>query len=275
VAISRAVLAADLKILTGRIVPHYFAGFSGGRKALVPGVAGFETICANHRLTLAEERGIHPGAAACSLADNPVHRDMVEAAALAGPDFCLNTLQDTRGRLVSAVAGDWQAAFEAGCDIAERHFRLSLDQPVDVLVTSAGGLPHDCNFMQALKAVLNLQAIVRPGGSVLWLAECGGGLHPGFLDWAAIEDDGQLERDVRERYALTGHNSILLRGLARRARVHLHSALPPADVRRLGLTPVTAPGAALREIAARQPAGFRMAVARTANVLCADLESGR
>jgi nickel-dependent lactate racemase len=275
VAISRAVLAADLKILTGRIVPHYFAGFSGGRKALVPGVAGFDTICANHRLTLADDRGIHPGAAPCSLADNPVHRDMLEAAALASPDFCLNTVQDTDGHLVSAVAGDWQAAFDAGCETATRHFRLPIAEPVDVLVTSAGGLPHDCNFMQALKAVFNLRTIVRPGGSILWLAECAGGMHPGFLAWAAIDDDDALERSVRERYALTGHNSIMLRQLTRAARVHLHSALPGADVERLGLVPTASANAALREIARGHPAGFRMAVARTANVLCAALETDR
>jgi len=272
VAISRAVLAADLKILTGRIVPHYFAGFSGGRKALVPGVAGFDTICANHRLTLADDRGIHPGVAPCSLADNPVHLDMVEAAALAAPDFCLNTVQDTEGRLVSAVAGDWQAAFEAGCEIAERHFCLPVSEPVDVLITSAGGLPHDCNFMQGLKAVLNLQTIVRPGGSILWLAECAGGMHPGFLEWAEFADDDELERGVRENYALTGHNSIMLRRLSRAARIHLHSALPRAQVEALGLVPVASPTKALRGILRRQPDGFRMAIARSANVLCATLE---
>lgn len=272
VAISRTVLAAELKILTGRIVPHYFAGFSGGRKALVPGVAGFDTICANHRLTLADDGGIHPGAAPCSLADNPVHLDMLEAAAMAAPDFCLNTVQDTDGRLLSAVAGDWQAAFEAGCEIAERHFRLPVSEPVDVLVTSAGGLPHDCNFMQALKAVLNLQTIVRRGGSILWLAECAGGMHPGFLEWAEIDDDDELERRVRENYALTGHNSIMLRRLTREARVHLHSSLPRADVAGLGLLPAASPNEALRDIARRQPDGFRMAVARSANVLCAALE---
>jgi nickel-dependent lactate racemase len=275
VSISSAVLEADLRILTGRIVPHYFAGFSGGRKALVPGVAGFDTICANHRLTLAAERGLHPAVAPCSLADNPVHRDMVEAAAMAGPDYCLNTLHDARGRLTFAVAGDWQAAFGAGCQIAERHFRLLVEEPVDVLITSPGGAPHDCNFMQAIKAVLNLRSILRPGGRILWLAECGGGIHPGFLEWAAIEDDDALERAVRADYALTGHNAIMLRSLVRQAQVQLHSALPEADVRRMGFVPVTSPQAALDEIGRDQRNGFRAAVAPCANVLCANLGTSR
>jgi nickel-dependent lactate racemase len=275
VAISTAVLEADLRILTGRIVPHYFAGFSGGRKALVPGVAGFDTICANHRLTLAEERGLHPGVAPCSLADNPVHRDMVEAAAMAGPDYCLNTAHDTRGRLTFAVAGDWQAAFAAGCEIVERHFRLLVEEPVDVLITSPGGAPHDCNFMQAIKAVLNLRSVLRPGGHILWLAECGGGIHPGFLRWATIEDDSALERAVRSDYALTGHNAIMLRRLVREAQVELHSGLPEADVRRMGFVPVASPQAALDEIARGQRDGFRAAVAACANVICAAPGPGR
>jgi nickel-dependent lactate racemase len=271
VAVSTAVLEADLKILTGRIVPHYFAGFSGGRKALVPGVAGFDTIRANHRLTLAAGRGIHPAVAPCSLTDNPVHRDLVEAADLAKPDFCLNTVLDTRGRLISAVAGDWQAAFAVGCRSVERYFRIRVDEPVDVLVTSAGGAPHDCNFMQAIKAVLNLQTIVRPGGHILWLAECAGGAQPGFLEWAAIADDDELESAVRRNYALTGHNAIMLRRLLRRARVHLHSALPDADVRRMGFVPVASPSETLKEILKNEPREPRIAVAPCANVICAEL----
>jgi len=272
VAISTAVLEADLKILTGRIVPHYFAGFSGGRKALIPGVAGFETICANHRLTLADERGIHPAVAPTSLDDNPVHRDMVEAAALARPDFCLNTVLDGDGALRWAVAGDWQAAFEAGCRVVDRCFHRRLSEPVDVLVTSAGGLPHDCNFMQALKAVLNLHTVVRPGGSILWLAECAGGMQPGFEEWASLRDDDELERAVRADYALTGHNSIMLRRLIRKARVHIHSALPDAQVRHMGFTPARSPAAALDEIARQGGPGLRVGVATRANILCASLD---
>ena len=273
VSISTAVLDADLKILTGRIVPHYFAGFSGGRKALIPGVAGFDTICANHRLTLAEERGIHPAVAPTSLEDNPVHRDMVEAAALARPDFCLNTILDGDGELRSAVAGDWQAAFAEGCRVVDRCFHQRLSEPVDVLVTSAGGLPHDCNFMQALKAVLNLHTIVRPGGEILWLAECAGGMQPGFEEWASLRDDDELERAVRADYALTGHNSIMLRRLIRKARVHLHSTLPDEQVRSMGFVPAPSPAKTLAEIASRGSQRLRYAIATRANVLCASLRT--
>lgn len=273
VSVNTGVLEAEVKILTGRIVPHYFAGFSGGRKALIPGVAGFDTILGNHRLTLGRERGIHPAAAACSLSENPVHLDMLEAAAMVGPDFCFNTLLDTRGRMLGAVAGHWERAHEVGCGEAQR-FRLRLPEPVDLLITSSGGLPHDCNFMQAIKAVLNLQSIVRPGGSILWIAQAAGGMQPGFLEWAAIEDDAALDRAVREDYSLTGHNSIMLRRLLRNAKVSLKSDLPKEEVQRLGFRAVDDLQDELDSICAELPADFRVAVAPTANVICAAVERG-
>lgn len=271
VSVSTSVLEAEIKIATGRIVPHYFAGFSGGRKALIPGVAGFDTIASNHRLTLAPERGIHPAVAPCSLSGNPVHLDMLEAAAMVGPDFCLNTLLDTQGRMLGAVAGHWIRAHEVGCREAKR-FRLLVDEPVDLLITSSGGLPHDCNFMQAIKAVLNLQSIVRPGGSILWIAQAAGGMHPGFLEWAAIDDDAALDRAVREKYSLTGHNTLMLRRLLRNAEVSLKSDLPTDEVQRLGFRAVDSVQDELDSICAKLPADFRVAVAPTANVICAALE---
>jgi nickel-dependent lactate racemase len=272
VLFNRRVLAADVKILTGRIVPHYFAGFSGGRKALVPGVAGFRTILANHRLTLGEERGIHPAVAACSLEENPVHLDMLEGARLARPEFCLNTLFDARDRMVDVVAGDFEAAHEEGCRRARALLRLSLPGPVDAVITSAGGHPYDYNFMQSLKAVFNVQDIVRPGGAVLWIAECPSGITPAFLPWAAIESDAELDAAVRRRYALTGHNSIMLRQLVRRAEVALLSTLPPDVVSKLGLQPVASIDEGLQWLLDRFPSEFTYAVVPHANVMCATLD---
>ncbi len=272
VLFNRRVLAAEVKILTGRIVPHYFAGFSGGRKALVPGVAGFRTILANHRLTLGPEAGIHPAVAPCSLEGNPVHLDMVEGARLARPEFCLNTLFDAHDRMVDVVAGDFEAAHEEGCRRASALLRLSLSEPVDALITSAGGHPYDYNFMQSLKAVFNVRDIVRPSGAVLWVAECPSGINPAFLPWAAIESDAELDAAVRRRYALTGHNSLMLRQLVRRVEVALLSTLPPDVVTKLGLHPVASLDEGIRWILDRCPADFTYAVVPHANVMCATLD---
>jgi len=272
VLFNRRVLESEVKILTGRIVPHYFAGFSGGRKALVPGVAGFPTILANHRLTLDPKRGIHPGVRLCSLLQNPVHLDMLEGARMAQPEFCLNTLMDADDRMLSAVAGDFEAAHQEGCRQALDVLRVLLEEPVDVLISSAGGSPYDDNFMQSLKAVFNVQEVVRPGGTILWVAECSRGINPGFLSWASIQSDTELDRAVRERYALTGHNSLMLRQLIRRVEVGLWSGLPPDTVSQLGIHPIASLEEGLSWIRQRHPRGFTYAVVPHANVMCAALE---
>jgi nickel-dependent lactate racemase len=272
VSFNRRVLAADVKILTGRIVPHYFAGFSGGRKALVPGVAGFPTILANHRLTLAPERGIHPDVRLCALRGNPIHLDMLEGARLARPEFCLNTILDARHRMVAAVAGHFEAAHEEGCRQAERMLRVALPEPVDVVITGAGGHPYDYNFMQSLKAAFNVQDVVRPGGAILWISACPSGINPAFLPWAAIESDAELDRAVRERYALTGHNSLMLRALIRKADVALWSGLPADVVGKLGLHPVASLDEGIRWILQRFPGDFTYAVVPYANAMCAALQ---
>jgi nickel-dependent lactate racemase len=232
------VVAADLKVLTGRIIPHYFAGFGGGRKALIPGVAAFETICRNHRLTLAEEEGIHENVAPCRLEGNPVHLDMLEGARFIEGTFVLNTLLDVEHRVFAAVAGELAAAHEDGCRQAAAAFRVTAGKPFEAVLTSAGGAPYDCNFMQALKALFDAQDVVKDGGAVLCLAQCPAGIKDGFLEWARIRSDAELERAVRAAYNLTGHNSIMLRRLLRRARVALWSALPEDAVRSLGIVPV-------------------------------------
>ena len=271
VLINRRVLEADVKILTGRIMPHYFAGFSGGRKALIPGVAGFRTIVANHRLTLGPERGIHPNVAPCILSGNPVHLDMLEGARMVRPDFTLNTLLDTEHRMIAAVAGDFEAAHQEGCSQAARLFRLTVTEPVDVLITSAGGHPYDYNFMQALKAVFNVQDIVRPGGVILWVAECTRGMHPEFLRWGSIPSE-KLDGAVRENYNLKGHNSLMLRRLTRRAKVALWSDLPDDAVRTLGLHPVGSLTEGTEWVRDRVTGDFSYAVVPHANAVAATVD---
>ncbi len=271
VAFDRGVLDAEVKVLTGGIVPHYFAGYSGGRKALLPGVAAFESILANHKLTLDAERGIHPRAAPCVLDGNPVHEDMLEAASLARPDFCFNTIVHPEHGIVAAVAGDPIAAHRAGCAIAEKAFARRLERRLDWVVTSAGGAPYDVNFVQGLKALLDVEAAVKDGGAVLWLARCERGMSPAFLRWAAFGDDAALDGAVRDNYDLGGHNSILLRRVLRRVSVALLSDLPAEDVARLGVHPVASFDVGVEWLAARAsrtPGGARGAVVPFANVTC-------
>lgn len=266
VELDRRVVEADLRILTGQIIPHYFAGFGGGRKALLPGVASHRTILQNHRRVLDPEAGVHPAVDSCSLDGNPVHLDMLEAAGMVGTKFLFNTLVDGNGRIVAAVAGDMEAAHAAGCALAEDWYRVRLDAPVDVAIASAGGWPFDCDFVQSLKALFGVREIVRPGGAILWIAQCRQGMKEGFRRWAAFPTLEALEQAVRADYDLAGHNSVLLRSVLRHQRVGLVSDLPAESVRALGIEALPTVPDGLAWVASQAPAGFSYAVAPHGNL---------
>jgi nickel-dependent lactate racemase len=272
VLINRRVLESDVKIATGRIVPHYFAGFSGGRKALIPGVAGISTIMANHKLTLDPVQGIHPEVACSSLERNPVHLDMVEGARMAGANFSLNTVMNAREEIVGVYSGELEAAHHLGCNHALELLRIVIEQPVDAAITSAGGLPYDGNFMQSLKAVLNIQEVLRPGAAILWIAECDSGIHPGFLEWAEIQSEEELENRARKEYNLTAHNSLLLRRLLKKCDVALFSNLSAEIVKRMGMHPVASIDEGVRWISERVSNDSKCAIVPRANVLCATVK---
>jgi len=266
VEFARAVMESEIKVLTGRVVPHYFAGFGGARKALLPGVASYRTILANHRLTLAQGQGIARGVGPCALDDNPVHLDMIEASRFAKPSFALSTVLDADQRLVGVFAGEPEASHGKACSFARRIHQVRVGQPFDAVITSAGGAPFDMNFMQSLKALFNVQEGIHPNGPILWIAECPLGVSKPFLDWASIENDEAFEQEVRRAYNLAGHNSVMLRHLVRRAEVGMVTAIPPERVRRLGLHPLDSLEAGLRWLSDRVPPGARVAYVPFGNI---------
>lgn len=239
VRLNRAACEADVKILTGRITHHYFAGFTGGRKAVLPGIAAFETITHNHKLVMSGNgtRPVHPGARNGCLDRNPVHLDMAEGARMFQPTFLVNTVLDPSHALVRVVAGDVFSAHRTGCRFVEEHFRLRLPTPAEFVVASCGGDPYDVSFMQALKTLFNCHAAVADGGVLLLLAACPEGIKKGFLRWTEFTGLEALAAGVRRDYDLTGHNSYLLREVLRRIRVVLVSRCPGVDVARMGFTP--------------------------------------
>lgn len=267
VLLDRETAEAGVVVLTGRIIPHYFAGFGGGRKAILPGVSGRESILRNHRLTLDPHRGIHPAVRPANLAGNPVHEDMLEAVRHLPRAFLFNTLLDEEHRVVAAVAGESEAAHAEGCRLAERWFTGSVPDPFDAVISCAGGWPYDCDYVQALKTIFNVRRILRKGGCLLWIAECEQGIRDGFLRWARFADDTVMERAIRDDYDLAGHNTILLRALTRQADVALWSSLSEAHARTLGLTPVRSLAEGISWLQDRLPPGSRCAVVPHANIM--------
>ncbi len=237
--VSREAYEADIKILTGRITHHYFAGFTAGSKSVLPGVAGLETIKRNHRMVLSGngDDPCHPAARSGSLDGNPVHEEMLEAAALFRPTFLVNTVLDTEHQISHVFCGDPVAAHAAGCSVVRDRFTLTLEARAPAAIASCGGAPYDCSFMQALKAIFHAAACVADGGGLLLLARCPEGILPGFLRWDPGLTLKALARQVLDHYDLTGHNTYLLRRTLARIRVVLVSDCPPEQVKQLGLIP--------------------------------------
>jgi len=179
--INREYMAADVKILTGFIEPHFFAGFSGGRKSVLPGIASRSTVLYNHNARFIAS----PHAAQGVLDGNPLHRDMLYAAERAGLRFILNVLLDGQRNIVGAVAGDKDLAHRAGCELCGKLARVGR-VGADIAVTSNGGYPLDQNVYQAVKGMTAAEACVKPGGAIVMCAELSDG-HGGdvFFRWLA------------------------------------------------------------------------------------------
>jgi nickel-dependent lactate racemase len=171
IRIDRSYLERDLKILTGLIEPHLMAGYSGGRKAVCPGLAATETIRVAHGPAMLESH-VGPGL----VEGNPLHADLLEAMRRAGADFLVNVALDRERRIANVFAGDPVEAHVEGMAFVERESLVSLDAPADLVVVSAGGHPLDATWYQAIKGVVTASGIVRPGGVILLCAS----LHEGL-----------------------------------------------------------------------------------------------
>ena len=239
--VSREAYEADVKILTGRITHHYFAGFTAGSKSVLPGVAGLETIKRNHRMVLSGsgDDPRHPAVRSGRIDGNPIHEEMLEAAALFRPTFLVNTVLNTEHQITHVFCGDPVAAHEAGCRVVRDRFTVTVEAPAPAAIASCGGHPYDCSFMQALKAIFHAAPCVADGGGLLLLARCPEGILPGFLRWDPGLTLKALARQVLDHYDLTGHNTFLLRRTLARIRVVLVSDCPPEQVAQLGLIPAT------------------------------------
>lgn len=165
--INRSVRDADRIIATGHIEPHEFAGFTGGRKSILPGVSGFSSINCNHGV----ENLDHPKAKIGILEGNPVHDDMVEAAKMVGLDFIVNVILNTKKEITKVVAGDFLEAHLGGVEFYRKHHEIEIDRPADIVITSSG-YPGDINFYQSIKSIIASEPYVKLAGTIVLLAEC-------------------------------------------------------------------------------------------------------
>jgi lactate racemase len=235
VEINREVWEADRIILTGEIIYHLIAGYSGGRKSLVPGVAGFRTTTFNHRMIF------HPNCRSGQLEGNPAHEDLLEGCRMADPDFLVNVVLSPEGRLIQVIAGHYELAHREGCRTVDRMLGAEIDAPYDLVIASAGGFPLDIDLRQAHKGLENACRALRPGGSILFYAECpkGAGIQS-FEDYInRYRDDFEMKAALERDFVVGGHKAYWVSRLGRCYDVHLVSALDPEFVRRCRFQPVS------------------------------------
>jgi nickel-dependent lactate racemase len=243
------VVAADFRIALGNVEPHYFAGYSGGAKALMPGVCSLTTIQSNHAMM------VEPKARVGALDGNPVREDIEEGATLIGLDFILNVIVGPDHQVLAAAAGHPVQAHRWLCNVLDFQRKVVVDQLADIVIVSAGGFPKDINLYQAQKALDNAAAAVKPGGIIIWLAECPDGLgNAVFADWLVGSTADDIIARIQERFVLGGHKAAAIASVLKKAQVLLVSSLDPALVRRCGLRPYEefdlALNDALREVGA-------------------------
>ena len=237
--LNKLAVEADLLLAEGFIEPHFFAGFSGGRKSVLPGIASRTSVLGNH----CSEFIAHPRARTGLLEGNPIHEDMLWAAKRAKLRYIVNVVLNEEKQVIHAVAGDPEQAHAAGCA-----FLLSLCQAkpkmADIVITTNGGYPLDQNIYQAVKGMTAAEATVNPGGVIIMLAKSNDG-HGGEAFYRQLSQEPDMEKTMGifmargrdETEPDQWQSQILLRILGR-AKVFYLSEQPDALIRQLHMTPV-------------------------------------
>ena len=239
VRVNRTYLEAEVRILTGFIEPHLFAGYSGGPKAVLPSLAGADSVFTNH----GREMIAHPQAAWGVTEGNPIWEEMREVALLTRPTFLLNVALNTRGEITGIFAGEMLAAHARGCAFVKQSAMVAVEQPADIVVTTNSGYPLDQNLYQSVKGMSAAAQIVREGGDIVIAAACEDGL-PDHGRYAALlaeagSPQGVLDRIGRPGFCEQDQWQVQIQAqIQQRARVHVYSdGLSDEQIRRALLEP--------------------------------------
>ena len=231
--IMEIVAKADRRICVGNIEYHYFAGYSGGAKALFPGTSTPRVIQANHSM-MVDERA-HAG----NMDTNPLRQDIDEAAAVCGIDFILNVILDEHKKIIHAVAGDVKEAHRAGCRYLDSLYAVEIPEWADIVIVSQGGAPKDANLYQTQKALDNSKHAIKDGGSIILVGACQEGMGSAiFEEWMtqAGQPEDLIER-IRKDFKLGGHKAAAIAQILKRADIRLVSEMDPNFVRSIFMEP--------------------------------------
>ena len=226
------VAKADRRICLGNIEFHYFAGYSGGSKALMPGVSSHDAIQANH------SNMTKPGACAGNMDTNPVRQDIEEITDYITIDFIVNVVLDDKKHIVRAIAGHHVEAHRAGCKVLDQMYKISIQQKADIVILSPGGFPKDINIYQSQKGLDNAKHAVRDGGILIWCASAAEGFGERiFEEWMTTKKPKEMIEEIQKEFKLGGHKAAAIAMVIEKADIFLVSDLPKTLVHRMGFMP--------------------------------------
>lgn len=259
VGVNRALKDYSLIITTGAVGFHYFAGFTGGRKSICPGLASAQTIEATHMLAMDfKTGGRRKGVGTGRLQGNAIHEECERIATMVEPRFSINSVVDEQGRAIRIYPGNWKAAHHKACREYLVDNSITIDQKRSLVVVSCGGWPYDINLIQAHKALDMAAHACTDGGTIIWLAQCRDGLgRADFPKWFEEKDSYALATRLRDAYEVNGQTAWSLLSKAERYRIHLVSELPGEEVLRMRLIPARSLGEALDSLT-REVEGYIM-----------------
>ncbi len=240
VELNRALVDSDHIILIGGIGFHYFAGFTGGRKLICPGLASSKTISATHKLafdcdTLTRREGSRSGV----LDGNEVHRAFIDASRKVHPRFAINTIVDDDGNITDLFCGDWIISHREACDKYAARHTIKIGEKRDLVIVSSGGLPHDIDLIQAHKSLDTASYACSEGGTIVLLAECSDGMgRNDFLKWFEMGTSQGLAEKLCEKYQVNGQTAWSLLQKAERFDIRIIASLDPNDLRAMHLSPL-------------------------------------
>jgi nickel-dependent lactate racemase len=239
VRLSRTLLEADFKILTGFIEPHFFAGFSGGPKGVLPALAGAESVLTNHGYNMIGD----PKATWGICKGNPIWEEMREMALKVSPVFLLNVSLNVEKQITGVFTGELLAAHRTGRDFVRQNAMVPVDAPYDVVITTNSGYPLDQNLYQTVKGMSAASQIIRPGGAIVMAAACADGL-PDHGQYASLlaeagSPDAILEMLARPGFSVQDQWQVQIQaGIQKKADVYVYSdGLSDEQIRRALFTP--------------------------------------
>lgn len=233
VDITRVVAEADFKICTGNIEFYYFAGYSGGAKAIMPGVSTPLAIQANHRMMVDEN------ACAGKLEGNPIRQDIEQAGVICGIDYIVNVVLDEHKHIVFAVAGDVTKAHREGCAYLDKMYSKKISERADIVLVSQGSAPKDANLYQVQKALDNAKHAVKKGGTIILMGACNEGLgSKTFESWLlnAPTAHSMIDR-IHKEFQLGGHKAAAIAMVLENASIDSISEMDDDFVRSIFLNP--------------------------------------